>query len=72
MMEIRDFIGLGIAGILSVLWLDIRSIGQNKAGYLKEEKHELLCANTTLRLEKKMDEMKAEIITEIHNNGKRI
>ena len=68
-MEIRDFIGLGITGILSVLWFDIRSIRQNKAGFLKEDRHELLCENAALRLEKKMDEMQKEIIKEIKHNG---
>ena len=70
-MDMRDFIGLGITGILSILWFDIRSIRQNKAGFLKEEKHELLCENAALRLEKKMDEMQKEIINEIKTNGKR-
>lgn len=71
MMEVRDFIGMGITGILGLLWFDIRSIRQNKAGYLKEEKHELLCENAALRLEKKMDEMKADIINEIKKNGRK-
>lgn len=69
-MEIRDFIGLGITGLLSILWFDIRSIKENKAGYLKEETHELLCKNTMLRVEKKIDEMKDEIIKEIRQNNK--
>ena len=70
-MEIRDFIGLGITGILGLLWFDIRGVRQNKDGFLKEEKHELLCENAALRLEKKMDEMQKEIIKEIKTNGKR-
>ena len=70
MMEIRDFIGLGITGILSILWFDIRSIRQNKPGYLKEERHELLCENATLKLEAKMDTIKDEIIKEIRVNGR--
>ena len=69
-MEIKDFISLGISGILGVLWWDIRSIRQNKAGYLKEERHELLCENATLKLEKKMDTIKDEIIKEIRDNGR--
>lgn len=71
MIEIRDFIGLSITGILGLLWFDIRNFRQNKAGYLKEEKHELLCENAALRLEKKIDEMKDDIIKEIRENGRR-
>lgn len=71
MIEVRDFIGLGITGILGLLWFDIRSIRQNKGGYLKEERHELLCENAALRLEKKIEEMKDEIIKEIKNNGRK-
>ena len=67
-MEIKDFIGLGITGVLGLLWVDLRSFRSNKAGYLKEEKHTLLCENAALRLEKKMDEMQKEIIKEIKNS----
>ena len=69
-MEVANFIGLGIAGILGVLWFDIRGIKQNKEGYLKEDKHGLLCENAALRLEKKIDDMKDEIITEIRKNDR--
>ena len=69
-MEIKDFIGIGIAGILSFLFFDIRSIRQNKDGYLTEDKHELLCENAALRLEKKIDNMKSEVLEAIKDNHK--
>ena len=68
-MEIKDFIGVAIAGLLSLLWFDLRSFRSNKAGYLKEEKHELLCQNTVLRVEKKIDSMKNEILDAIKENN---
>ena len=67
---VRDFIGLGVAGILSILWFDLRSFRQNKEGYLTEDKHKLICENSMLRVEKKIDDMRKEIIKEIRN-GKR-
>jgi len=67
-MEIRDLIGLGVSGILTFLWWDIRGIRQNKEGFLKKETHALLCENTVLRIEKKIDDMRDKIIQEIKNN----
>ena len=64
----NTIIGLVMAGLLSLLWYDLRSLRKN--GFLTEEKHELLCANTTLRFEKKIDDMKDEIIKEIRSNGR--
>ena len=69
-----EIISLAVAGILSILWFDIRNIRQsyrdNKEGYLTETKHALICENSTLKVEKKIDDMKDEILTAIKNNGK--
>lgn len=70
MMEIRDFIGLGISGILGLMWFEIKGVRQNKAGYLTEEKHDLLSENAMLRVEKKIDDMKDEILEAIRENNK--
>lgn len=79
--DAKDFIGVGIAGILGLLWFDIRNIrkeretykekiGDKFKDYLKEETHQLLCENATLKLEAKMDDMKDEILTAIKENNK--
>jgi len=80
-LDIKDFIGIAISGILGILWWDIRGIRNEREahktkidekfkGYLKEEKHELLCENATLRFEAKVDNMKNEILEAIKNNHK--
>ena len=70
----NTIIGVVMSGLLGLLWFDLRSIRKNvheeMAGYLTEEKHGLLCENSMLRVEKKIDTVKDEIIKEIKNNGK--
>ena len=79
-VDIKDFIGVGITGLLGLLWFDIRGIRKEREthkekidekfkGYLKEEKHTLLCENATLRFEAKIDNMKDEILEAIKNNN---
>lgn len=52
--DMKDFIGLGIGGILALLWFDIRKIRKERdehkeaikeelEGYLTEEKHVMVC-----------------------------
>ena len=73
-MEIRDYIGVVIGSIFSILFailsFDIRAIRQNKPGFLKEEKHQLLCDNSMLRVERKIDDMKDEVLKAIRENNK--
>ena len=80
--DFRDFIGVGIAGLLSVLWFDLRSIRKDRSTlkeeldqkYLSEEKHGLLCENVCLQftntVNEKLQEAKNEIISAIKENNK--
>lgn len=81
-VDIKDYIGVAITGILGLLWFDIRSIrkerdeqkekitGQLK-GYLKLDKHEDLCKITILetmnKVTEKIDATKDEILEAIKN-----
>lgn len=67
MLDIKEFIGIGISGILTVLWFDIRNIRKERdehkkkikeqlKGYLEETRHSLLCENAALRFEAKLSE----------------
>jgi len=40
MREISDFIGIGIAGLLSILWFDIRSF---KKTFITRDEHDNVC-----------------------------
>jgi len=68
-----EMISAAAAGILGLLWFDIRNIRKsyrdNKDGYLTEDKHSLICENSMLKIGKQIDDMKIEIINEIKSNG---
>jgi len=69
--SVQEGLGLVYTGILSLLWVDLRNVRksykENKEGYLTEEKHKLICENSMLRVEKKIDTVKMDIIKEIKN-----
>ena len=48
MKEVVDFIGLAIAGLLALLWFDLRNI---RKGFMTEEKHKDLCTIQELKQE---------------------
>ena len=73
-----------IAGLLGILWWDIRGIRKStrqdmnnfrketkEQEYLTESHHKLLCENATLRFQKIISDMKDEIIREIKSNQNR-
>ena len=79
-VDVKDFIGVGITGLLGLLWFDIRGIRKERGefkkeidekltDYLPEQRHALLCENAALKLEAKMDDMKNEILDAIQNNN---
>jgi len=72
--KMPEILSLAATGILGILWFDIRNIRKlyknNDAGYLTEVKHKLICENSTLRFEAKLEEAKKEILIAIKNNGK--
>lgn len=76
--DFRDFIGVAIAGILSVLWFDLRSLRKGRGTlkdeiaetYLTEKTHGLLCENVALQFTNKLQEVKEEIIDAIKDNSK--
>ncbi len=58
MKEVVDFIGLAIAGLLALLWFDLRNI---RKGFMTEEKHKDLC---------KIQELEQEISLRDHIDTK--
>lgn len=83
--DMKDFIGIGITGLLGLLWFDLRNIRKERdehrkaidgtlGEYLTKEKHEDVCKITILetmnKVEKKIDESKEEILEAIKNNNK--
>lgn len=59
------------AGILGVIWFDIRKVkGEVATKYLTLDKHSDLCQIASLTWRQALTEAKEEIITEIRNNNK--
>lgn len=82
-VDIKDYIGVAITGILGLLWFDIRNIRKGRdehkkainktlETYLTKDKHEDLCKITILEtmniVATKIDESKEEILEAIKNN----
>ena len=63
-----------MTAILGFVWRDIRSFRKDQQeelkSYLPRQEHALMCDNQMLRMEKKLDGVKEEIIKEIKNNGR--
>ena len=60
--DFKDFIGIGITGILGVLWWDLRNIRKDrdvfsndmKKDYMSKEVHELTCKAVSLQINEDM------------------
>jgi hypothetical protein len=74
---LREWIGLGTAGILGLLWYDIRNIRKErdeaeakmKKEYITTDTHALICTNVTSQFKIDIMNAKNEIISAIKENG---
>lgn len=82
---VSDTLKLGLAGLLTLLWKDVRKLNNLKqeirsdldgqlGSYLTREKHEDLCKINTLELKAhisgEIKGMKDEVLTAINNGGR--